>query len=164
VSLQAEFDQHLWSADQGGYFNTANDASQDLLVRERSYQDNATPAANGVAIANLVRLALLSEDLTYLDRAEQALRAFGTIMEKAPNACPSLFSGLDWFYHHTLIRTSRDRASSLSRQYYPNAVYQLETMPDGAVGLVCQGLSCQEPAQSDDQLTSQIQHSQVRAA
>jgi hypothetical protein len=45
----------------GGYFNTPQDQGADLLVQERSYQDNATPSANGVAIANLSRLALLTE-------------------------------------------------------------------------------------------------------
>ena len=60
--------------------NTSSDASQDLIVRERSYIDNATPSANGVAIANLVRLALLTDDLHYLDLAEQALKAFSSVM------------------------------------------------------------------------------------
>ncbi len=59
----------------------------DLLVRERPCEDNAIPAANGVALANLVRLALLSGDLSYLDRAEQGLRAFGQIIREAPK-CP----------------------------------------------------------------------------
>ena len=59
VQVQEEFDEFLWSVELGGYYNTAKDASGDLLVRERSYIDNATPAANGIPIASLVRLALL---------------------------------------------------------------------------------------------------------
>jgi uncharacterized protein YyaL (SSP411 family) len=58
-----------------------------------------------VAIANLVRLALLTEDLSYLNRAEQALQAFSSVMHKAPQACPSLFTALDWYRYCTLIRT-----------------------------------------------------------
>jgi len=60
IALQEEFDEYLWSVELGGYYNTSSDASQDLIVRERSYVDNATPSANGVAIANLVRLALFT--------------------------------------------------------------------------------------------------------
>lgn len=160
IALQSEFDDRLWSIELGGYFNTVG--GDDLLLRERSYQDNATPSANGVAIANLIRLALLSEDLSYLDRAEQGLLAFGTVMEKAPSACPSLFSALDWFQHQTLIRTNCDRISQLLQNYMPTAVCKSETVPAGAVGLVCQGLSCQEPAQSDEQLQAQIAASQQR--
>ncbi|MCY7276128.1 MAG: thioredoxin domain-containing protein, partial [Phormidesmis sp. CAN_BIN44] len=37
IRVQEEFDEFLWSVEMGGYYNTAKDASQDLLVRERSY-------------------------------------------------------------------------------------------------------------------------------
>ena len=164
LTVQEEFDEWLWSIESAGYYNTASDASESLLVRERNYQDSAIPAANGVEIGNLVRLALLSEDLTYLDRAEQTLQAFGTVMEKVPRACPSLFSALDWYLHQTLIRTTRDRLSPLLRQYLPTAVCQVEAaLPNGSVGLVCQGLSCQEPAATEVQLKEQIEASQRRS-
>ncbi len=60
-------------------------------MRERGYTDNATPSANGIAIANLLRLSRLTENLEYLDRAEKALQSFSTILEQSPTACPSLF-------------------------------------------------------------------------
>lgn len=157
VSLQTEFDEFLWSRELGGYYNTANDASSDLLIRERSYVDNATPAANGIAIANLVRLALLTEDLKYLDRAEQALQVFSSLMTESPQACPSLFSALDWYRNHTLVRTTPEQIELLSRQYLPTAVFKAETsLPQGTVGLVCQGLTCSEPAESATQLQAQV--------
>ena len=161
VSLQAEFHTHLWSLELGGYYNT--DASGDLVVRERSIDDNATPAANGIAIANLVRLALRTENLDYLDQAEQALRSFSGAMKRTPQACPSLFAALDWFQTQTLVKTTGDRLIHLQQQYFPTAVYALaDALPDAAVGLVCQGLSCQEPACHDQQLLMQLQASQTR--
>jgi uncharacterized protein YyaL (SSP411 family) len=43
------------------------------------------------------------------------------------------------------------------------SVYQLETnLPEGSVGLVCQGLSCLAPAHSPEQLLKQVQQSQTR--
>lgn len=161
--VQAEFDEFLWSVELGGYFNTASDASNNLLVRERSYIDNATPSANGIAIANLVRLALLTEDLTYLDRAEQALHAFSEIMNKSPSACPSLFTALDWYRNHTLIRTTNEELNFLNRQYLPTAVTILtDELPPGTVGLVCQGLSCTEPSKNHEHLWQKIQESLSR--
>ena len=97
IEVQQEFDEFFWSIEMGGYYNNAVDNSGDLLVRERSYMDNATPSANGIAIANLVRLALLTENLEYLNRAEQGLQAFSSVLHKSPQACPSLFIALDWF-------------------------------------------------------------------
>lgn len=165
VALQAEMNHWLWSEDLGGYYNTASDASQDLVLRERSYSDNATPAANGVAIANLVRLALRSEDLQHLERAEQTLQAFASVMGRTPQACPTLFTALDWYQNHTLVRTSTQQVQALASQYFPTTMLAIEpNLPEGAMGLVCQGLSCQEPALSLEQLQTQIQQSQTRVS
>ena len=163
VEVQTEFDEFLWSVELGGYYNTAKDTSGDLLVRERSYTDNATPAANGIAIASLVRLALLDQNLEFLDRAEQGLQVFSSIMQDAPQACPSLTSALDWYQHSTLIRTTPELISGLISQYYPTAVFQIEAdLPEGVVGLVCECLTCKEPAKSQEQLLAEIQKSQTR--
>lgn len=162
LKVQEEFDEFLWSIESGGYYNTARDASDDLIVRERSYMDNATPAANGIAIANLVRLALLSEDLTHLDRAEQALYSFSSILEKSPQACPSSIAALDAYLHPLLVRTTNEQLQFLIPQYLPTAVFKQETeLPEGAVGLVCQGLSCLEPASDRQQLLNQIKRYQL---
>jgi uncharacterized protein YyaL (SSP411 family) len=163
VQVQEEFDEFLWSVELGGYYNTAKDASGDLLVRERSYIDNATPAANGIAIASLVRLALLGPNLEYLDRAQQGLQAFSSIVQDSPQACPSLLSALDWYQHSTLIRTSPDQISGLISQYYPTAVFQIEAdLPEGVIGLVCECLTCKEPAKSQERLLAEILQSQTR--
>ncbi|MEG5051302.1 MULTISPECIES: thioredoxin domain-containing protein [unclassified Microcoleus] len=163
VQVQEEFDEFLWSVELGGYYNTAKDASGDLLVRERSYIDNATPAANGIAIASLVRLALLGPNLEYLDRAQQGLQAFSSIVQDAPQACPSLLSAIDWYQHSTLIRTSPDQISGLISQYYPTAVCQIEAdLPEGIIGLVCECLTCKEPAKSQERLLEEILQSQTR--
>ncbi len=156
IAIQAEFDQLLWNQELGGYYN--NEDSQDLLVRERSYIDHATPAPNGVAIANLIRLAILTNDLKYLDQAQQGLQAFSSIINRSPQACPSLFTALDWYHHHYLVQTSSDAIAQLSRNYLPTAILALETnLPKDTVGLVCQGLTCQEPALSYEQLWEQVQ-------
>ncbi len=161
VALQEEFDEYLWSLEAGGYFNT--DASGDLLMRERSYADNATPAANGVAIANLVRLSLVTEDLQYLDRAESGLKAFGAVMKETPQACPSLFVALDWYRNQTLVRTNGEEINSLMAQYFPAAAYKKEaSLEEGVSGLVCQGLVCKKPALSREQLLEQLLESQTR--
>lgn len=164
VTVQQEFDEFLWSVEMGGYYNTASDTGEELLVRERTYIDNATPAANGVAMANLVRLFLLTEDLEYLDKAEQGLQAFSSVMQKSPQACPSLFVALDWYRNNTLVRSNIDNIVTLSSQSYPVAMFKLDTsLPEGVTGLVCQGLKCKKPAKSSAEMLQQLQESQTRA-
>ena len=158
IEVQAEFDELLWSVELGGYYNNATDAGKDLLVRERSYMDNATPAANGVAIASLVRLALLTENYDYLDRAEKGLQAFSTIMEKSPQACPSLFVALDWFLNGTSVRTTPEQVEKLTPQYFPTTVFRQDAdLPEGAIAIVCRGTSCLPPAMTEEELLKQLQ-------
>ncbi|MEM8603821.1 MAG: thioredoxin domain-containing protein, partial [Cyanobacteria bacterium P01_H01_bin.121] len=165
TKVQAEFDQHLWADDLGGYYTAAHDAGRDLLVRERHYADNATPAANSVAASNLVRLALLTENTDYLGRAEQTVQAFSQTMHQTPQACPGLFAALDWLQTHTLVKTKQTQIEQLAQQYWPTLVYRPElTLPAGAIGIVCRGLACREPAQSQKQLQEQLGNSMQLAA
>ena len=158
IKIQREFDELLWSSD-GGYYNNSADAGKELLVRERSYIDNATPSANGVAIANLVRLALLTDDLAYRDRAERGLKAFGAVMAKSPTACPSLFVALDWFLHGTSVKANQKAIEQLNHRYFPTTVYRVTDLPEDSVALVCRGISCLEPAATLEQAVEQIQFS-----
>jgi uncharacterized protein len=159
IKVQTEFDHWLWAIETGGYYNT--ESRKDLLIRERQWMDQATPAANGVAIANFVRLFLLTENLDYLDRAQQSLDAFSSVMTSSPQGCPSLLVALDWFLRPTLIRARLDVLQYLNRQaFLPTAIYAVEeNLPAGAVGLVCQGITCQEPATSFEQLVQQARQS-----
>ncbi len=155
IALQAQFDQTLGS-DQGGYFNAGN----ELIVQERAYQDSAVPAANGVAIASLVRLFLLTENFDYLNQAEAALKSFSTVLQKASRACPSLLSALDWFTHPVLVRTTADQIALMGDQPLPTGVIKLEqTLPAGAIALVCRGLSCLKPATDLAMMQQQIEQS-----
>ncbi|MBD2295796.1 thioredoxin domain-containing protein [Anabaena sphaerica FACHB-251] len=163
VSLQDEFNEFLWSVELGGYFNTSSDNSQDLIVRERSYMDNATPSANGIAIANLVRLSLLTDNLHYLDLAESGLKAFKGVMSDSPQACPSLFTALDWYRNSTLIRSTTVQIKPLMSNYLPTTAFsKVSDLPEGSVGLVCQGLKCLPAPGSLEELLEQVQRSQNR--
>jgi uncharacterized protein YyaL (SSP411 family) len=164
VKVQAEFDEFLWSLEAGGYYNTATDTGSDLLMRERSYIDNATPAANGIAIANLVRLFLLTEDLRYLDRSEAGLKAFSSIMQSSPQSCPSLFMALDLYRNNTLVRTHRQQINDLISQYLPVTIFKADdSLTADITGLVCQGLQCKKPAKSLEEMQQQLIASQTRA-
>jgi uncharacterized protein len=155
LTLQAEFDDCLWSP-AGGYFNAANEDSPELIVQERSWQDNATPAANGIAAANLVRLFLLTEQVGYLERAEQVLSSFSGGMEKTAQACPSLFVALGSYLQPLLLKSSGPALTELMQQYHPTVTYQLTPVVTGLAGYLCQGLSCQEPAASLEILLAQL--------
>lgn len=163
LKVQAEFDDLLWSLELGGYYNTAKNNEEMLLLRERSYTDNATPSANGIAITSLIRLFLLTENMEYLDKGEQALLAFSHVMQQAPQSCPSLFTALDYYRNHVKVRSNSEQIAILNQQYFPATIYQIEpNLPSGSVGLVCQGLSCKEPALTEAILLGQLRQMHTR--
>jgi uncharacterized protein YyaL (SSP411 family) len=165
--LQTQFDAQLWSSTQGGYYNAVApvpsrggshpETSSAPIIRERSYIDSATPAANGIAIANLVRLFILDQDPTQLDRAGTGLLAFRRVLQEMPRACPSLWIALDWFQHPIGVRTTPEIAAELGRLFLPTVMITLcEDLPSGAIALVCTGMTCQEPARDRAHLAAQL--------
>lgn len=164
IRTQQAFDDTLWAMEGGGYYTANRAAAPELIIQERAWMDNATPSANGIAIANLIRLTLATSHPTYLDRAEQALKQFGKILETSPSSCPSLLIALDWYLHCTLVRSQVERMRSLAQQYYWPTVYfaQESNLPGEAWGLVCQGLTCLAPLPDVLTLIAQVQSSIAR--
>jgi hypothetical protein len=132
-------DRHYWSADLGGYYFAADDTS-DLIVRPFSGQDDATPNANGVMVANLVALSLWTGEARYRERAEAILRGFaGAVNENLLAHAGLLAATLD-IYAPALIVLMVPKggdADALRRALadvsLPNAVVQ--EVREGAAGL-----------------------------
>jgi len=70
LTWQREFDAHYGNPDNGGYFLTADDAA-GLVVRPSATTDDATPNPNAIAAQNLVRLAALTGDPQWRERADR---------------------------------------------------------------------------------------------
>ena len=71
LAWQRALDRHYANHD-GGYFLTADDA-EGLVVRPGATNDDATPNPNGVAAQNLVRLAVLSGDDAWRQKADRLI-------------------------------------------------------------------------------------------
>ena len=70
----ATLNHQFWD-EGGGYFQTPADG-ETLIARPRSAADNATPAGNGTMVGVLARLALLTGDDAYRERADALINAF----------------------------------------------------------------------------------------
>jgi uncharacterized protein len=68
-------DRHYQDASGGGYFFAADD-TQDLIARVKTASDAAVPSGNGTMIGVLSRLALLTGEHRYRERAEAIIAAF----------------------------------------------------------------------------------------
>ncbi|MXP64310.1 thioredoxin domain-containing protein [Roseomonas sp. M0104] len=89
----AEVVETRFAAPEGGYFTSADDAT-DVLVRGRTAGDNATPAGNGVMAEVQARLFHLTGEARWRQRAEATIAAFSGLAQ-ALLAMPTLLSAAD---------------------------------------------------------------------
>ena len=88
----------------GGYYDTAADA-EPLLVRPRGVEDNPLPAGQSMAAQLFVRLAGLTGDEVWRDRAREIVRPLVPAITRVPLALGTLACVLD-----QLVAPSREVA------------------------------------------------------
>jgi uncharacterized protein YyaL (SSP411 family) len=159
---------HFADTDAGGFYFTADD-SEALILRPKTFADDATPAGNGVAARVFVRLGYLLGEMRYLDAAERTLRAAHAAIDRYPHGHGSLLMALDEFTEPPLIVVLRGAAedveswrAEVDRLYDPRrmivavpadaknlppALADKKAMHDTAAYL-CRGMTCSEPARS----------------
>ena len=169
----------------GGFFDTASDAGETigaLSTRRKPVQDAPTPAGNPAAAALLLRLHTLTGDESYRDTAQETLETFGAIVEHlglyaatfglalgrlARPAVQVVIVGAGaqatqlemvalarFAVNKTVIRITRAQLGSLP----PVLAETLPHLPesDGAVALVCSGMTCQPPIHDAAELAAAL--------
>jgi len=95
LDLNREVIQHFWDDKRGGFYFTADDA-EDLLVRQKEIYDGAVPSGNSVQMLNLLRLARLTANTDFEEKAARIGRAFAKTVAQSPSAFTQLMVGLDF--------------------------------------------------------------------
>jgi uncharacterized protein YyaL (SSP411 family) len=93
VRLSEEQQERLFDAEGGGCYAAGEDPR--LLFRAKPAFDGAVASGNGVTALNLVRLARLTGDPGWQQRAERTLLAFAEGMRQAPLAHVTLVRALE---------------------------------------------------------------------
>jgi len=75
----------FWDEREGGFYMTSDDGHTELISRPKELFDNAVPSGNSTAVDVLLRLAALSGDNNYAERAERTLQGLTGIVQRAPS-------------------------------------------------------------------------------
>jgi uncharacterized protein len=167
--------------DAGGFFFTADDHEQ-LILRPKTFADDATPCGNGVAARVLVRLGFLLSEPRYLDAAERTLRAAWPALEKYPQAHVSLLMALDEYTAPPVVvvlrgprddldvwRTELDKAWDPRRCVVaipadavglPDAL-EAKIPRERAVAYVCRGTACSAPLATLGDLVRELRNARA---
>ncbi|MBX2990020.1 MAG: thioredoxin domain-containing protein [Bacteroidetes bacterium] len=85
----------FWDEAAGGFFDTTgNDGS--ILVRMKEQYDGAEPTGNSVAVMNLLRLSVMTDNRDWRVKAGRTLKAFGDVLQKSPFTMPQMAAAFDF--------------------------------------------------------------------
>ena len=166
----------FWDNAHGGFYHGEEDPK--LLARPKEFDDSATPCGNTLAAHVLLRLGVLLDSRTHLEKAFRSLEAAWGLMEKVPAAHPGMLSALDYYLsptHEIAVAGDPSDANTLAlvekvwAHYLPNRVLALvhpdrpaeRTIPltegkrtvDGKPAVyLCENYQCSEPITDPDLL------------
>jgi uncharacterized protein YyaL (SSP411 family) len=83
----------FWDEQHSGFFFTAHD-QEELLARSKDRYDSVVPSGNSVAVRNLIRLAELTGNTAYRDKAEAILKSVAGSMQESPGGFANMALGL----------------------------------------------------------------------
>ncbi|MEL6151443.1 MAG: thioredoxin domain-containing protein, partial [Chloroflexota bacterium] len=86
--------EHFPAEDGAGFFDTSSD-HEELVVRPRNLQDNATPSGNGMMATQLVRLAAYTGDTRYDEAARGIVRTLANAIRQYPLAFAQSLNAAD---------------------------------------------------------------------
>jgi uncharacterized protein YyaL (SSP411 family) len=157
----------FWDDDEGGLFTTADDGEQ-LITRAKDLLDNATPSANSLAAVALLRLAALTGETRYRERAADIVALLGAVAARHPAALGHLLGAVDLLVHGIDEIAVPGEAPLLvdvvASRYLPGTVlawgepYPSPLWEGRQPGLayVCRDFTCQAPAATPEALVAQL--------
>jgi uncharacterized protein len=165
----------------GGFFDTGID-HEALINRPKDIMDSAIPAGNSVAVDVLLKLAALTGETSYRQRADDYLQTMADILVQHPQAFGHVLGALDFALsaskeialvgpvHHDEMQALLDVVNA---QYLPNSVLacaneeaQGEIVPllanrpakgGHATAYICQNFACQSPVTAPEELVRLIE-------
>jgi len=154
--------------DAGGFFETSSDHEQ-LVARRKDLEDHPIPSGNASAALGLLRLAALSGEYGYEEKAVGVLRLLHEVAARHPIAFGHLLQALD--FHLSPVREvalvgpdrepleralrARFRPHVVAAGGEPGGVPLLEGREpvDGrAAAYVCERFACQRPVTEPSEL------------
>ena len=175
VSLAETMLIHFYDAKEGGFYQSAEGAS-DLILRVKEDYDGAEPSGNSVAVMSLLKLSAITDRKDFREAAEKTLRLMAHRLQNLPQAVPYLLQALDFFLEEpkraVLVGKPGDKnlqelLRAIHSVYQPNKVVLGTEGPvepfakklpakDAPNAFVCTGTACQPPTRDPAQIRSYL--------
>ena len=154
--------------DRGGFFETSSDHEQ-LVARRKDLEDHPIPSGNSSAAYGLLRLAALTGEYDYENRAVGVFRLLHTLAARHPQAFAHLLQALDFHFaavkEVALVGPGREPLERTVRSRFRPHLVLAGGEPDGvpllegrepvdgrAAAYVCEHFACQRPVTEPGEL------------
>ena len=167
----------FWDEETGGFFFTANN-HEKLLVRNKDFNDNATPSGNSTAADVLLKLSKLLGDDGYEKFAVTVLRLIAPQIRRYPQAFGKSLSALEFYLGSAkeiviVGEKGNDLEKAVWQKYLPAKVVALSNKPemdaefiplfqerkifeDNPTAFVCENFVCRKPVTTIEELNEQL--------
>lgn len=172
--------EYFWDEEAGGFYHTASDAEK-ILVRKKEAYDSAIPSGNSVAVFNLLRLAHITANPVYEEKASKVFQVFSGRVSAMPESHAYMMLALDFAIgptYEAVIVGSRQAEDTkfmfraLKANFIPNKVAIFRPVDEEspemsriskftsdykdingkATAYICQNHTCQLPTNSPDEM------------
>ncbi|HRJ76631.1 MAG TPA: hypothetical protein PLX90_11565, partial [Anaerolineales bacterium] len=169
-----------FSDESGGFFDTPNDG-ENLLIRPKDVQDNATPCGNSLACEALVKMAEYTGEGKYRDLAEKSLSLITSFTLRYPLGFARWLSSVEnvsgTMKQVALIGEAGEEnfevlKKIIQSEYRPNIIMACSSYPikenapallndrimlqNQATAYVCEGFVCKQPTTKIEKLVEQL--------
>ena len=160
----------------GGFYFTGHN-HESLILRQKTFADDAMASGNGIAAMALFKLGYLLSNTHYLSAAENIIKTSFNSIKQAPIAHATLLQALDTHLNHGITSIvirgdesiAKEWQGKLNQQYKPHVQHfylpETEKLPleligkksqDKTCAYICHGTTCSEPVYSLDDLLKNI--------
>jgi hypothetical protein len=172
MELNDHLMRHFWDAAGGFYFTS--DDGEEILVRQKDTCDGAIPSGNSVSMMNLVRLARITANPEWEEKAVAIARASARGIEQMPAAYSQMLAAVEFLQGPSCEvvivgdprkEDTKEMIRALRTPYVPGKVVLLRPVGDRpseiekiapftapmnarggrATAYVCSNFSCQDP-------------------
>ena len=194
TTFDAEYLQHAltlteylvahFSDDGRGGFYTSSDEGEIILIRQKQSYDGALPSGNSVAAVNLLRLARMTGNSSFEEKAARTMRAFSREVKEMPSSHTFMLTALDFAvgpsFEVVIVGEqnspdTKEMIKTLRRKFIPNKVVifrpdeksplitflspftaELTTVNGKATAYVCRDYRCSLPVTDASALLEQF--------
>ena len=138
IKLNNDLFEHFWDDENKGFYFTPDDGEK-LITRQKEIYDGAIPSGNSVALLNILKIARITGDSKFEEKADELIQTFSSTIIGSPASFSMFMSSLDFVigpsYEVVIVgdKNSKDTTgmiNALRSRFIPNKIILLKDTKD----------------------------------